>query len=56
MNIHTSRRTFLKGTGALFIAIPFNGPSFAQGTSAKTVDAAQVDAYLALHADGTATI
>ena len=56
MNIHTSRRNFLKGTGALFIAIPFNGPSFAQGAAGKTVDAAQVDAYLALHADGTATI
>jgi nicotinate dehydrogenase subunit B len=56
MNIHTSRRNFLKGSGALFIAIPFAHPSLAQGAGAKTVDAAQVDAYLALHADGTATI
>ena len=57
MNIHTSRRNFLKSTGALFIAIPFAPHAKAQSViAAKTVDPAQVDAYLALHADGTATI
>ena len=56
MNIHTSRRNFLKSTGALFIAIPFASELKAEVISGKTVDAAQVDAYLALHADGTATI
>ncbi len=57
MNVITSRRDFLKGSGALFIAIPLSSAAFAQtAAGAKTVDAAQVDAYLALHADGTATI
>ena len=57
MNMHTSRRNFLKSTGALFIAIPFASHVTAQGrVAAKTVDPAQVDAYLALNADGTATI
>lgn len=57
MNVMTSRRNFLKGSGALFIAIPF-APTLAvaQGAAARTVDAAQVDAYLALNPDGTATI
>ncbi|MDB5594384.1 MAG: carbon monoxide dehydrogenase [Hyphomicrobiales bacterium] len=57
MNAIASRRDILKG-GALVVALSFAPPLRAQTAkvAAKTVDPTQVDAYLAVHADGTVTI
>ena len=58
MNAITSRRDFLKSSGALVVALSAT-PVLAQGAASaagKTVDASQVDAYLAIHADGTVTL
>ena len=55
--IETTRRTFLKGTGALivgFTLIP--SAARAQAARAKTVNAEEVDAYLAIGADGRVTV
>ena len=57
MNQMISRRNILKGSGAVVVAMSFTSVATAQGApKAKTVDAKQVDAYLAVHADGTVTV
>ena len=57
MNAIITRRNILKGTGSLVVAMTLPGSVLAQAAAkGKTVDPKQVDAYLALHADGTATI
>ena len=57
MNAIITRRNILKGTGGLFVAMSLPGSVLAQAAAkGKTVDPKQVDAYLAVHADGTVTV
>ena len=66
MNAHTksfqlSRRTLLRGGGALTVAFALSGPAGkalaqAAGTGARTLDLKEVDAFLAINADGTVTV
>ena len=60
MNAFTSRRSFLKSGGALVVALsscPLATAARAQSERiGKTVDPAQVDAYIAVHTDGSVTI
>src|SRR5215471_14857476 len=55
---HVSRRGFLKGGGALIVAVA--GPSHAVAeearTAARVLDSNLVDAYFAIHQDGTVTL
>ncbi len=57
-----SRRTLLKAGGALVVGFGFAGRSLAQvlpGADAalgKTVDATEVDGFIAIHADSTVTV
>jgi CO/xanthine dehydrogenase Mo-binding subunit len=55
---HFSRRAMLKG-GALTIAFALGGSRaelFGQDAASRTLDATQVDSFLAVHGDGTVTI
>ena len=61
MNAQFSRRDLLKSTGALVIAFAAPNATLAQAAAAadaggRVLDPALVDAYLALHADGSMTI
>ncbi|MBV8449892.1 MAG: xanthine dehydrogenase family protein molybdopterin-binding subunit, partial [Hyphomicrobiales bacterium] len=61
MNAPFSRRAFLKSTGALVVALGAPEAGFAQvagaaGLAGRVLDPALVDAYLALHPDGSVTI
>ncbi|MBV8185010.1 MAG: xanthine dehydrogenase family protein molybdopterin-binding subunit, partial [Hyphomicrobiales bacterium] len=61
MNAHLSRRAFLQSTGALVVAFGASDAGLAQapgsaGAPGRVLDPARVDAYLALHPDGTMTI
>ncbi|MBV9432959.1 MAG: xanthine dehydrogenase family protein molybdopterin-binding subunit [Hyphomicrobiales bacterium] len=61
MNAHLSRRAFLQSTGALVVAFGAADAGLAQapgsaGAPGRVLDPARVDAYLALHPDGTMTI
>ncbi|MBV8764220.1 MAG: xanthine dehydrogenase family protein molybdopterin-binding subunit [Hyphomicrobiales bacterium] len=61
MNVHLSRRAFLQSTGALVVAFGAADAGLAQapgsaGAPGRVLDPARVDAYLALHPDGTMTI
>ena len=57
MNAHITRRNILKGTGSLVVAMSLPGSVLAQAAAkGKTVDPKQVDAYLAVHADGSVTV
>ena len=59
---NVSRRAFLGATGALVVGFSLPGRALAQMASgaqaslAKSVDAADVDGFLAIGADGTITI
>src|SRR5713226_511209 len=59
LNTTLSRREFLKTSGSLIVTFSLNGllprSAAAQGASAKTVAADQVDGFLAIGADGTVT-
>jgi nicotinate dehydrogenase subunit B len=62
MTYHASRRDIIKGSGALIVSFTFPtrmDDAFAQGAAAqaaKTVDPKDVDAYLAIDADGVVTV
>ncbi len=55
-----TRRDLLKAGGALIVSFSLGGPltrrARAQSTEPKTLDRAQVDAFLAIHDDGSVTI
>ena len=57
---HTTRREFLKGTGALIVGFSLAGPTSAlaeaAGRGAKTVALDEVDSFLAVAQDGTVTV
>ena len=57
---HTTRREFLKGTGALIVGFTLAGPrsalAQAAGAAAKTVALDEVDSFLAVAQDGTVTV
>src|ERR1700749_3861399 len=60
MNAHTSRRDFLRGMGALVVAASAPAPVLAAATSAakaaaKSMDPAEIDAWLAVAPDGMVT-
>src|SRR5207244_6033687 len=55
----TRRREFVKTGGALVVGFTFGDTLFAQAPSAaaaRSLDVKQVDTWLAIHADNTATI
>ena len=60
MNIHTSRRQILKGTGSLVVSFSLAGPigeALAQGAAAaKPVALTEVDSFLAIDAKGLVTV
>ncbi len=60
MNIHTSRRQILKGTGSLVVSFSLAGPigeALAQGAAApKPVALTEVDSFLAIDAKGFVTV
>jgi nicotinate dehydrogenase subunit B len=61
MNIHTSRRDILKGTGSLVVSFSFSGAiaeALAQGApaAAKPVALTEVDSFLAIDAKGNVTV
>jgi CO/xanthine dehydrogenase Mo-binding subunit len=58
-SLSVSRRELLRTSGGLLVAFAFGArPGGAQETapSAKPVDATEVDSFLAIHADGSATV
>lgn len=54
----TSRRTVLKGAGALTVSFAMPGAvsALAQGAAPRVLDIKQVDAFLSVNGDGTVTI
>jgi CO/xanthine dehydrogenase Mo-binding subunit len=67
MNAHTksiqvSRRSLLRGGGAITVAFALSGPAgkalaqAAGGTTGRVLDLKEVDAFLALHVDGSVTV
>lgn len=54
MSLDLSRRAFLGASAALTVAFALPRPSF--GAMAKTVDASEVDGFLAIGADGRVTV
>ena len=60
MNIHTSRRDILKGTGSLVVSFSLSGAigdALAQGAAAaKPVALTEVDSFLAIDAKGMVTV
>jgi CO/xanthine dehydrogenase Mo-binding subunit len=60
MTLHLTRRAVLEGAGALVVS--FSLPAVAQRVAeaeavlGKTLDPAEVDGYIAIHADGSATL
>ena len=56
MNAHTSRRDFLRSMGALVVAVSAPAPAFAAAAgAAKSMDPAEIDAWLAVAPDGMVT-
>src|SRR4029450_10526632 len=55
-----SRRDLLKAGGAIIVSFAFNGVRpddvWAQAPAGKPLDPMDVDSFIAIHADGTATV
>jgi len=59
MNIHTSRRDILKGTGSLVVSFSLFGvidATLAQGAAAKPLALTEVDSFLAIDPKGMVTV